>query len=115
QGVHDTLSLFQQVGALITPCGRHTVHEAVEVVPWEVGSAVEGCTVGCGEHRHGPATLPGHGLGGLHVDRVDVGAFLTVHLDVDEQGVHPFGGPEVLEGLARHHMAPVAGGVADGD
>src|SRR5699024_4560296 len=49
------------------------------------------------------------------VDRVDVGAFLTVHLDVDEQGVHPFGGPEVLEGLARHHMAPVAGGVADGD
>ncbi len=47
------------------------------------------------------------------VDAVDVGPLLAVHLDVDEQLVHHRRGGRILEGFMRHHMAPVAGRVAD--
>jgi hypothetical protein len=49
----------------------------------------------------------------LHVDRVDIGALLAVDLDVDEVVVHVGGGLRILEGLTLHHVAPVAGGIAD--
>src|SRR3546814_15442414 len=44
--------------------------------------------------------------------RSDVRALLAVDLDVDEQPVHLAGDVGVLERLVRHHVAPVAGGVA---
>ena len=47
------------------------------------------------------------------VDPVDVGPLLAVDLDVDEQFVHERGRGLVLERLVRHHVTPVAGGVAD--
>ncbi len=47
------------------------------------------------------------------VDLVEVGPFLAVDLDVDEKPVHQLGGRLVLERLVRHHVAPVAGRVAD--
>ena len=47
------------------------------------------------------------------VDAVEVGPLLAVHLHVDEQLVHQRRGRLVLEGLVRHDVAPVAGGVAD--
>ena len=61
----------------------------------------------------GQPPLAGHRLHGLHVDRVDVRALLAVDLDADEVLVHERRGLGVLEGLALHHVAPVAGGVAD--
>ena len=48
-----------------------------------------------------------------HVDRVDVGPLLAVDLDVDEEVVHDRRGAVVLEALMRHHVAPMAGGIAD--
>jgi hypothetical protein len=75
---------------------------------------VERLTGGRQEAGHRPATLPGDGLGRLHVDGVDVGAFFAVDLDVDEVGVHHRCDVRILEGLMRHHVAPVAGGIADG-
>ena len=48
-----------------------------------------------------------------HVQVVDVRPFLAVHLDVDEPLVHQRRGFRVLERFVRHHVAPVAGGVAD--
>ncbi len=50
---------------------------------------------------------------GALVDLVEVGAFLAVDLDVDEQAVHCRRGRRVLEGLVRHHVAPVARGITD--
>ena len=47
------------------------------------------------------------------VDLVEVGPLLAVDLDVDEEGVHDSGDVRVRERLVRHHVAPVAGGVAD--
>src|SRR5262245_17985743 len=48
-----------------------------------------------------------------HVDLIDVGAFLAVHFDVDEEIVHHLCGWRVLEALVRHDVTPMAGGVAD--
>jgi hypothetical protein len=72
-----------------------------------------GSPVGGEEHRHRPAPASGHRLHGIHVDRVDVGALLTVDLDVDEQRVHLRRDLVVLEALVGHDVAPVAGRVAD--
>jgi hypothetical protein len=57
--------------------------------------------------------VTGHGLHGVHVDGVDVGPFLAVDLHVDEQVVHDLRRVRVLEGLVGHHVAPVAGRIAD--
>lgn len=73
----------------------------------EVGAEVERLGLVVEEHRHGPAALPGRGLHGLHVDGVDVGPLLAVHLDVHEVLVHVGGGQFVLEGLVRHDVTPV--------
>ncbi len=89
--------------------------EAVALLLREVGPAVEGPAVGREEHRHRPTAAAGHRLHGLHVDGVDVGPFLAVDFHVDEVRVHERSGVRVLEGLVRHHMAPVACGVADGE
>jgi hypothetical protein len=57
--------------------------------------------------------VSGERLNRLHVNRVEVGAFLAVDLDVDEQLVHHRGGGLVLEGLVRHDVAPVARRITD--
>ena len=57
--------------------------------------------------------MAGHGLDGLHVERVDVRALLAVDLDADEVVVHERRGLRILERLALHHVAPVARRVAD--
>ena len=86
---------------------------AAALVRREVGAAVEGHALGVEEDGHRPAALAADRLHRLHVEGVDVGALLAVDLDVDEVLVHVGGGLGVLEGLALHHVAPVAGRVAD--
>ena len=81
----------------------------------EVGAGVERHAVGGEERVERPAAVAGHRLHGVHVDRVDVRALLAVDLDADEVLVHQRGDLRVLEGLALHHVAPVARGVADRD
>ena len=81
----------------------------------EVGAAVERDALGRHEHRHRPAAVTRHRLDGLHVDRVDVRALLAVDLDVDEPLVHEARDRGILERLALHDVAPVAGRVADGE
>ncbi len=93
----------------------HEAGHALPVVGWEVRTTEERTAGGVEEHGHGPAAAPRHGLDGLHVDGVDVGPFLAVDLDVDEPVVHHRGDGLVLERLVRHHVAPVARRVADGE
>jgi len=64
------------------------------------------------EHGQRPATatLGDELVRGL-VDLVDVGTLFAVDFDVDEQLVHQGRRGVILEGLVRHDMAPVAGGV----
>ena len=68
---------------------------------------------GVKKHRHRPAAPPGHHLHRVHVDLIQVGPLLAVHLDADEVLVQQPGNLGVLEALVGHHVAPMAGGVAD--
>ena len=82
-----------------------------EISPAEKGDAVRG-------KKHGQRPSAGSAgeevMRGL-IDAVQVGALFAVHFDVDEEFVHHLGDFGVGEGFARHHMAPVAGGVSDGE
>ena len=89
-------------------------------MPWRgsrrvVGAGVERHAVGRQERVQRPAAVAGHRLHRVHVDRVDVRALLAVDLHAHEVLVHQRRDLRVLEGLALHHVAPVAGRVADRD
>ena len=81
----------------------------------EVGAPVERLACGRQEHRHRPAAVPRQRHDRVHVQRVEIGSLLPVDLDVDEELVHLRGRRVVLERLVLHDVAPVAGGVADGE
>jgi len=58
------------------------------------------------KHRQRPAAgSPVTDLKGGLVNLVEIGPFLTVHLDIDEQFVHHLGGGFILEGFMGHDMA----------
>ena len=78
-----------------------------------IGAPEHRRAVGRQEHGQRPAALLAHRMQRRHIDVVDVRPLLAIDLHVDEQAVHQRGGLLVLEGFVRHHMAPVAGGVAD--
>ena len=86
---------------------------AVARFRWEVGAAPERLAGGREEHGERPAALLAEQGQGMLVDLVEVGPLLAIDLDVDEVAVHQGGDLGVLEALVRHHMAPVAGGIAD--
>ena len=79
----------------------------------EVGAAEEGLAIGGEPHAHRPPSTPGEELYGRHVDRVDVGSLLPVDLDRHVSRVQQARDLDVLEGLALHDVAPVAGRVTD--
>ena len=79
----------------------------------KIGAAPDRLALRRQEHRQRPAALLAQMMQRRHVDLVDVGAFLAVDFDVDEQLVHHRRGGFVLEALVRHDVAPVAGGIAD--
>ena len=68
-------------------------------------------------HYYGerPAAAAGEGLAGLHINAVHIRALLPVHLYRDVVAVQQRSYLRVLKALPGHHMAPVAGGIADGE
>ena len=86
---------------------------AVSRLRREIGPAPERVAVGRQKHRHRPAALLAEGMQGRHIDLIDIGPLLAIDLDVDEELVHDGGDGRILEAFMGHHMAPMAGGVAD--
>ena len=119
QHLHDLVALAAGVvappGPGVGDRGQHPAEagHARPVGLRVVGAGVERAPLGGEEHRHRPAAVPGHGLDRVHVDAVQVGPLLAVDLDADEALVHLGGRLGVLERLMGHHVAPVAGRVAD--
>jgi hypothetical protein len=117
--VEDAAPLLLHVAATIPPrLGDPLEHlperrEPVGRLLGKVRAGEERLTFRREEGRQGPATLSGHGLDGIHVDRVQIGTLLAVHLDRDEVPVEKVGGLGVLERLALHDVAPVARRVPD--
>ena len=117
-GLGELGRLFLDVIALLGPSlGHDLAHarergHAVPILVREVRPAVERTAVGCEPNAHRPTAPAGECLHRLHVDRVDVGAFLAVDLHVHEQPVHELGHGGILERLVRHHVTPVARRIA---
>ncbi len=95
-------------------CGGET-RAAIAVVGREVCAADEGLQIRGQPHRHRPAASAGSGLHVGHVDAIDIRTLFAIYLDADEIVIQDRGDRFVLERLALHHMAPMAGGIADGE
>ena len=116
---HDLIDVLGHVLRLV-PVGLHhrlqhpgEPRHALPVLGRVVGAAEKRLPLGGQEHGHGPAAPPGQHLHRVHVDLVQVGPLLPVHLDAHVVLVHQRGDGLVLEGLMLHHVAPVTGRVAD--
>ncbi len=73
-----------------------------------------GLPSGSQEHRQRPAAAPADDAKRGHVDVIDVGPFLAIHLDANEVLVQDLGHFLVGERFLLHDVAPVTGAVADG-
>ena len=80
-----------------------------------IGPPEDRFQVGGDEDIQWPAARAGGGLHIIHIYAVDVGPLFTVNLDRNEGVVEDGGNVRVLEGLALHDMAPVAGSIANAD
>ena len=112
--------LLELVSALAPRLGDGAQHlrergHAVPRLGREVRSRIERRAGRGHEDRRGPPALARQRHAGVHRDRIDVGAFLAVDLDVHEEVVHQRRDTRVRKGLVLHHMAPVARAVADRD
>ena len=114
-GLHQGGDVVVDVRTLVDPRIGDGIHQLNEGRPREVRAAVERFAARGEEHRHRPAAATRHRLHRIHVDRIDVGAFLAVDLHVDEERVHDRCGLDVLEALVGHHVTPVACRVTDGE
>ncbi len=109
----DPLRLCRQLGPPLAPRRRRLTQQVDERRARQVGAAEEGLAVTREQARHRPAAAAGGELDRGHVDRVDIRPLLAIDLDADEALVHQAGDGLVVEALPFHHVAPVAGGVAD--
>jgi len=86
------------------------------IVLGEVRARENGLLVRRKKHAHGPAAMAARKQHrGSHVDLVQVGTLLPIHLDRNVIPIENRRDGLVLEGLVLHHMAPMAGGVADAE
>ena len=117
--LHGLFRLLEDVAAALAPRGGHGrehVAEARHSAPparRPVRAAEERLLFGREEDRHRPSALAGHRLHRLHVDLVQVRPLFAIDLDTDEIAVQAFRDRGVLETLVGHHVAPVAGRIAD--
>ena len=91
----------------------HQAKSSIAAMLGKIGSGKEWFLLRGHEDRQWPAAGTGHGLAHGHIHRVDVRALLPVYLDADEFPVQQVCHFRILKGFVSHHMAPVAGGVAD--
>ena len=116
----DAFARGQNAFAIVHPGLRKMIQNRpkarppVAILGRKVSAAEEGLQLRRQEYRHRPATRAAGGLDEHHVDAVNVGALFAVHLYGDEVLVQQAGNDVVLEALVLHHVAPMAGGVADG-
>ena len=116
------MELFGRAGELLAPLlpGFHDLLQhlnktgpAMLVLRRPIRAAIKRLQIWRQEYVQRPATLPGHGLNEGHVDFIDIGPFFAIDLDAHKMLVQIISHFLALEGFALHHVAPVAGRVAD--
>ena len=120
QPVHDPSRRADDMFALLAPGPANLREDVPEprtsklIGRREIGAPVERPQFRRQPDAHRPATGAGRGLHERHVDAIDIGTLLTIHLHRDEIAVEEHRRRGILERLVLHHVAPVARGVADG-
>ena len=79
----------------------------------EIGASVKRLEIGRQPHAHRPAARPRRRLHERHVDAIDVGPLFAIHFDGDEIAIQDVGNRLAFERLVGHHVAPVAGRIAN--
>ena len=121
QGCDHPLGLAEKGCPLVPPGvgdgfqqGGETL-AAVAFVGRKIGAPEKRFELGGQPDVQRPAARAGAGLHVGHVNAVHVGALLAVEFDRHEILVQLGGDGGVFKTLVRHDVAPVAGGVADGE
>gem|GEM_PF-4978645 len=97
QVTDDLLADFFNFASVIFPgvCQtRKHIFEGRHIVAshgWEICACIKRFEIRRKKNRHGPSARTCHGDHSLHIDTVNVGAFLAVHFYVDEMFVHEVG------------------------
>ena len=93
---------------------RSETRPPIAIVRGEIGAAEKRLQLRRQKHRHGPAAAARRRLHERHVDAIDIRPFFAIHFYRHEPAIQDRGQSFVFERLALHHVAPVAGRVADG-
>ncbi len=109
--LHFAFSLFPGRGDL--PEHVDKTGPAVRPARRKIGSAIKRLSIRRQPDRKGPSSLSRQSLHGRHVNPVDVGPLLPVHLHRDELPVENLRGLLILERLPLHHVTPVAGRITN--
>ena len=102
-------------GAVLGPQPLQPFQHTFEFRRWQVQRRVHRIALGRDKHIERPTALTARAFGKLNQARVERGLKLTIHFHGNEMAVEKRGDVRVAVGLALHHMAPVAGEIADGD
>ena len=119
QPLDDATSRPLDLVAFLAPDARDLLEDVDEPRPSparrrrEVGAAVERLQRRREPHAHRPPAGSGRRLHERHVDAIDVRPLFAIDLDRDEVAIEHVGHLRVLEALVLHHVAPVAGRIAD--
>ena len=90
------------------PSISYCVHELDKCGFRKICTTIKWLCIRCEEHSHWPAATTGHGLDGVHINRVDVWSLFTIDFDVDEQLIHERSSFDIFKTLVGHDMTPVA-------
>ncbi len=119
QGLAQRLDVLGDLVGLATmgfgDAAEHVLEAGAAVARgWrKIGAAPERLAIGREEHGQGPAAGFAEELEGRLIDGVDIRPLFAIDLDVDEELIHHPRGLGILEAFMGHHMAPMAGGIAD--
>ena len=80
----------------------------IAVARRNIGSRIEGLSIGRQPHGHRPAAPSPKGLHRTHINRVDIGTLFAIDLDGDVVFVDEPRDLFVVERFLLHHMAPMA-------
>jgi hypothetical protein len=79
----------------------------------EIGSTDKRCELWSKPYAHRPAAAARCCLDESHVNAIHIGSLFTIDFNVHKLAIHDFGGGSIFEGLMRHDVAPVTGGITD--
>ncbi len=79
----------------------------------EIGSTDKRCELWSKPYAHRPAAAARCCLDESHVNAIHIGSLFTIDFNVHKLAIHDFGGASIFEGLMRHDVAPVTGGITN--